>query len=123
MNGKEILVDTNILLYLLSGNDTLEVMLQGKILHVSFLTELELIGYKNITAREEKKLIQLLNDCEIVTLSPEVKLMYVALRKKYHLKLVDAVIAATSIALELPLITADKQFSTVKELQLLQYSK
>ena len=44
MNGKEILVDTNILLYLLKGNDTLEQMLQGKDLYVSFITELELIG-------------------------------------------------------------------------------
>jgi hypothetical protein len=30
MNGKEILIDTNIVLYLLKGNDTLEEMLQGK---------------------------------------------------------------------------------------------
>lgn len=30
MNGKEILVDTNIFLYLLKGNDTLEEMLQSK---------------------------------------------------------------------------------------------
>jgi hypothetical protein len=30
MSGKEILVDTHILLYLLAGNDTLDGMLQGK---------------------------------------------------------------------------------------------
>ena len=31
MSGKEILVDTNIFLYLLKGNDTLAEMLEGKI--------------------------------------------------------------------------------------------
>lgn len=45
MSGKEILVDTNIFLYLLKGNDTLEEMLQGKSIYVSFITELELIGF------------------------------------------------------------------------------
>jgi predicted nucleic acid-binding protein len=37
MNGKEILVDTNILLYLLKGNDTLEKLLQNKVVYVSFM--------------------------------------------------------------------------------------
>lgn len=43
MSGKEILVDTNILLYLLKGNDTLEKILQGKNIYLSFITELELL--------------------------------------------------------------------------------
>ena len=30
MNGREILVDTNIILYLLNGSDTLGEMLHGK---------------------------------------------------------------------------------------------
>jgi hypothetical protein len=58
MNGKEILVDTNIFLYLLKGNKTLEEILQGKNIYVSF------------------------------------------------------------IASDIPLISSDKQFKTVKELQL-----
>lgn len=52
MSGKEILVDTNIILYLLKGNDTLEDLLQGKSLHVSFITELELIGFNNFSFLE-----------------------------------------------------------------------
>lgn len=46
MSGKEILADTNILLYLLNGNDTLMQLLHGKIIYVSFITELELIGFQ-----------------------------------------------------------------------------
>jgi predicted nucleic acid-binding protein len=98
MSGKEILVDTNILLYLLAGNDTLDGMLQGKHLYVSFLTELELLGYRSITSKEEKQVEKILGECEIVPLNNEIKKQYVLLRKKYPIKLVDAVIAATAIA-------------------------
>ncbi len=59
----------------------------------------------------------------IVSFNNEIKQQYVQLRKKYQLKLVDAVIAATAIALNLPLITSNKQFRTIRELQLLHYDK
>jgi predicted nucleic acid-binding protein len=121
MSGKEILVDTNIFLYLLKGNDTLENILQGKNIYVSFMTELELIGFKNMIAKEEKQIASLLNECLLISLNPLIKEQYVSIRRKYQLKLADAIIAATAIASGIPLITADKQFDTVKELQLLTY--
>jgi len=55
MSGKEILVD-NIFLYLMAGNDTLEEILQGKNVYASFMTELELVGFKNITIKEENRI-------------------------------------------------------------------
>src|SRR5258708_36905696 len=115
MNGKEILIDTNIILYLLKGNDTLEEMLQGKEIYISFITELELIGFKNITANEEKQVTLLLKDCLIISLNTSIKEKYVEIRKKYQLKLADAIIAATAISTAIPLITSDKQFKIVKE--------
>ena len=121
MSGKEILVDTNIFLYLLKGNNTLENILQGKNIYVSFITELELIGFKNITAKEEKQIAALLSECLQVSMNDTIKEKYVELRKKYNLKLADAVIAATAIASNIPLITSDKQFSTVKDLRLITY--
>jgi predicted nucleic acid-binding protein len=121
MNGKEILIDTNIVLYLLRGNDTLKEMLQGKNPYLSFITELELIGFPDISEKEEKQINELLNECLVVSLSNNIKKEYVELRKKYHLKLADAIIAPTAIALKIPLITSDKQFALVKELNLIQY--
>jgi predicted nucleic acid-binding protein len=47
--------------------------------------------------------------------------MYVSLRRNYQLKLADALIAATAIASGIPLITADKQFRTVTEINLIAY--
>jgi len=37
MSGKEILIDTNIVIYLLSGSQELQDYLQGKELHISFI--------------------------------------------------------------------------------------
>ena len=110
MSGKEILVDTNIILYLLNGSDTLEKVLQGKDVYISFITELELIGFRNITSKEEQQIATLIKDCSIIPLNNHIKEKYVELRKKYHLKLADAVIAATGVIYDFPLITSDKQF-------------
>jgi len=108
-------------LYLLKGNDTLEEMLQGKNIYVSFITELELIGFKTITAKEEKQIESLLSECLIVSLNDSIKEKYVEIRRKYSLKLADAIIAATAIVSGTPLITSDKQFKTIKELKLITY--
>src|ERR1700733_12902343 len=119
MSGKEILVDTNIALYLLNGSDDIENILQGKDVYMSFITELELIGYKGTTSTQEKQIRELLKDCSIISMNSLIKDKYVEIRKKSNLKLADAVIAATAIAFDMPIITADKQFKTVEGLKLI----
>ena len=121
MNGKEILVDTNIILYLLRGNDTLQQLLQGKTIYLSFITELELIGFKQMTTAEEKQIQSMLDECIVIPLNNEIKKKYVQLRRSYSLKMADAIIAATAISAGVPLITADKQFRAVSELNLIAY--
>jgi len=123
MSGKEILVDTNIALYLLNGSDDIENVLQGKDVYMSFITELELIGYKGTTSTQEKQIRELLKDCSIISMNSLIKDKYVEIRKKSNLKLADAVIAATAIAFDMPIITADKQFKTVEGLKLIAYQQ
>lgn len=123
MSGKEILADTNILIYLLQGDNTLEEILLGKQLHISFISELELIGFHNASKDHEKKIESLLNDCFIIPLSHNIKSKYKTIRKSHKLKLADSVVAATALSLDMPLITADKQFKSIKALQLIQYER
>jgi predicted nucleic acid-binding protein len=52
MNGSRLVLNTNIVLYLLSGDKTLADFLQDKQGYISVITELELIGYPDITTRE-----------------------------------------------------------------------
>ena len=41
MNGNNLFLDTNIILYLLNGDQTLADLLDGKKLYISVITELE----------------------------------------------------------------------------------
>jgi predicted nucleic acid-binding protein len=123
MSGKELLVDTNIIIYLLQKDDTLAGLLQGKQLFISFITELELLGFPSLTAKQENQIETLLNDCIIVSLNNNIKSSYKAVCKSYKLKLGDSIIAATAMSLDIPLMTADKQFKAIKVLELVQYEK
>lgn len=53
MNGNNILRDTNIILYLLSGDQTVADFLNKNHVYVSFVTELELLGYEGIESDEK----------------------------------------------------------------------
>ena len=123
MSGKEILVDTNIILYLLRGSVELEEYLQGKDVFISFVTELELLGYKSLTKEHESQIISILEDCLIIQMNDAIKEKYLELTRKYSFKLPDALIAATALVLDIPIITADKGFQKINELKLVFYNQ
>ena len=56
MSGANFLLDTNIVLYLLSGNKTVADIIDGAQIYVSFVTELELLGYKGITPKDQQQI-------------------------------------------------------------------
>ncbi len=123
MVGRELLVDTNIIIYLLQGNDEAEKVLQGKQLFFSFITELELYGLPGANNEEEKQIEAFLNDCLMISMNNNILQQYKALRKSHKLKLADSLIAATALAYNIPLITADKQFINIEHLKLIQFKK
>jgi predicted nucleic acid-binding protein len=45
MNGTNVLLDTNIVLYLLNGSDELEHLLQGTNIFLSVITKVELLSH------------------------------------------------------------------------------
>ncbi len=65
MNGNNILVDTNIASYLLGGDSSLAELLENKNVYVSFITELELLGFKDISELEKLVIEDFLKDCII----------------------------------------------------------
>ncbi|MEP7170195.1 MAG: PIN domain-containing protein [Bacteroidota bacterium] len=78
---------------------------------------------RNYSALEKRKLEQLLEDCIIIDINPEIKKLTIQHRLKNNLKLPDAIIAASSQYLSFPLLTADKDFNKVKEIDILFYEK
>ena len=86
---------------------------------ISFITEVELLGFKGISKVEETKLKLLLNDSFNIDWNSKIKEQTIELRKKYSIKLPDAIIASTSLVYGLPLVTADIGFSKIEELDLI----
>jgi len=123
MSGNNVMIDTNIAIYLLNGDHSLAEILNEKKLFISFITQLELLGYPGIDEEQTKKIENMLTYCVIVDINNSIKSRVIDLRKKYALKLPDCIIAATSIYLDIPLLTADKDFEKIKELNLLLYEK
>ena len=117
MNGIDFLADTNALIYLLNGNSCMLPFLD-KGLAFSVISEMELLSFSGITEEEENNIKLLLSDCSEITFSKEIKEKTIELRKKYKMKLPDAIVAASSIVNNLPLITADKGFNQIQELSL-----
>lgn len=114
----DFIADTNFLVYIHEGNEFVESFLDYNF-GISFISEIELLGFKGISEKEENKLKQLVDDCFYLDWNSKLKDKTIELRKKYTIKLPDAIIAATSIIYGIPLVTADKRFSKIEELDLI----
>lgn len=120
MNGVELVVDTNVLINLAGGKPGLDQYLNRNRLYVSSITEIELLGWYKITKEEAAFFTLLLSDCKIVGLKSEVKKLAIDLNQKVRLP--DAIIAATSLYLDLPLVTYDSGFEKIKNVNLILLS-
>jgi predicted nucleic acid-binding protein len=123
MNGTKLFVDTNIILYLLSGDKTLAELLNGKLLHISFITQLELLCYSKNSRKDIKIIHEFLNQCIIIDINDEIKDLVINLKRKYHFKLPDGIIISTALYLDLPFITADQDFRKAESLNLIFYER
>ena len=121
MSGNKLFLDTNILIYFLRGDQDVVDMLLDRDIVISFISELELLSFPTISRESEKAIKGLLENCFIVDISQEIKDLTIELRKKSRLKLPDAIVAATAFSLKLPLLTADKHFTSIEELSVILY--
>ena len=85
---------------------------------LSVISEIELLSFPEITSFEEQQIHSFIKDCTVLFLTENVKNKTIALRRSYKVKLPDAIIAATAIENNLQLITADKGFKQIAELDL-----
>ena len=123
MNGNKLLIDTNIIVYLLDGDDTLGSFLQNRNIYISFITELELLSYGGLTSTEEQNIRNFLNNCTILDMNPAIKKEVIRLRRNHKIKLPDSIIMASSLYLDLPILTSDTDFNKVEELEVIYYEK
>lgn len=119
MNGIDFLADTNAIIYLLSGNSCMKPFLK-KTVAISVISYMELLSFSSITDDEEKRLRQFLSICDLIQIDKQIMEKTIQLRRKYKIKLPDAIIAATAIIHDIPLITADIGFCKIDSLQMVQ---
>lgn len=115
MNGIDFLADTNFLIHI---NQVV-----GYNYALSFISEIELLGGFSIPKIQKGQFKQLINDCFIIEMNYKIKEKCIDIRNNHKLKIPDAIIAATSIVYNIPLITSDKDFEKVKELDLVFLKK
>jgi len=123
MSGNSLLLDTNIILYFLGGDDTLVPLIEEKNLIISIITEIEILSYSALTREEIVQTKQFLKHCSSISITSDIKERAISIRRKYKMKLPDAIIAATSLSLDIPIITADNDFKKVKNSNLIFYEK
>ena len=121
MSGISILSDTNPLIYLLDGNKEVAEYLDGKQVWISAITELELFGKKGINKTEINEINHLIDNCIIADINAEIKQTTKELLQKSSVKLPDAIIAATSFYLDIPLFTSDTGFNSIPDLNLVLF--
>lgn len=121
MSGtKSLVLDTNIIVYLLNGDTVLEELLNENRLVISVITEMELLSY-NTSQKEEKIIRDFVNECQVIELNKTIKEYAISLRKRHKLKLPDGIVAATAYFMNIPLITADTDFNRLEEIEILLY--
>lgn len=116
MNGIDFLADTNFLIYVLEGRQEVEIFTDFSFA-VSFVTEIELLGKKGITENEKLVIQELLDSCLIIDLNDTIKTKAIELKQQRKIKLPDSIIAATALYTDLTILTADRGFDDIPNLE------
>ena len=112
MNGIDFCADTNFAVYHLIGHACVQPYATA-VLAVPVVTQLELLSKPDMPLAEVAAAELFLETCEVLELTVPLKTLVIALRRQYRLKLPDAIVAATAQWLEVPLLTADKDFTCI----------
>ncbi|WP_430934760.1 type II toxin-antitoxin system VapC family toxin [Saccharicrinis sp. 156] len=123
MSGDKIFIDTNIAIYLLNGDRSLAEILHGRKIYLSFITQLELLGFKDLSAKHISTIKLMLDNFVIIDINNQIKELVIDFRRKYTIKLPDCIVAATALYHDFPIITSDKDFKKLEELNLILYEK
>lgn len=115
MSGIDFVVDTNILVFLLSGSENIK-QYEGNHFGISIITEIELLGWYKITKEQKQVIKGLMRELTIFPLNEMIKEATIHLKQNQKIKTPDAIIAATSQWLRIPLLTADKDFKHIEDL-------
>ncbi len=115
------MLDTNAIISFLKGEFSIvELVSKADIIGISVISKLEFLAFDGLTEKDEIIFSKFCERIETYDLNPhnqELMEKIISVRKKYKLKLPDAIIAATAIVNNAILITDDKSFYLIQELK------
>ena len=116
--GQKYLIDTNVLIdaqmnrFSSKGLNFFAKIINNHFI-ISFITQIEFLGYKNISKSSE----DFISLADVIEIDKFIIQTCIKLRKNYKIKLPDAIIAATALTRNLILVTNnEKDFSLIKSL-------
>jgi predicted nucleic acid-binding protein len=111
MNGKTLILDTNAVIKLLDDENNslaLDAIFPDNVRAISVITQIELLGYPDITEEADDLIRSFLDDIPIISIDDiTVENAVEIRRRKPSVRLPDAVIAATAIEFNAILVTND----------------
>ena len=124
MNGTDLyLIDTNILIYYLQGEEVAVSFFENimdRELCISLINKIEVLSFPDLSENEEMEIKQFLLNFVTLNVDDSVAEETIRIRKKYKLKLGDALISATSIIHDAVLVSRNEMdFNKVEGLKLL----
>ena len=118
------LYDTNIFIYYLAGDETVselfsDIFLNNNYVVTSPIVRIELLSFSGLSDEEVNVIEDLLSQFNSVPISRKIENQTIALKRKYKIKLPDAVIAATALCQRAVLLTRNlRDFQSIAELKL-----
>jgi len=118
------LYDTNIFIYYLTGELAVlplftETFLSQNTIIISPIIRIELLSFPQLSESETHIIINLLKQFESVPIQPAIEAETIQIKRKYRIKLPDAIIAATALQRSARLVTRNiNDFRQISALEL-----
>lgn len=119
MSGRKFLLDTNAIIQLLRGNAELsDLLANADFISTSIIAEMEYLSFSDLP-ESDVTIFQIFKSRITVYDVPSDDMLFTQLavdaRKKFKMKLPDAIIAATARTNDLTILTADDHFKSLTE--------
>jgi predicted nucleic acid-binding protein len=117
-------LDTNTLIYFSRGETAAADFIlggfkRGEKFLISIITLVEFLSYPTITQTEQSFFSNMLTGLDVRVVDFPLAMRAVAFRKMYRLKLGDSIVAAVAFANGATLVSRDKDFKKIKEIEAL----
>lgn len=116
-----VCLDSNIIIYAVKSDyPNIRNWLRTKVSAVSDISRIEVLGYHEITSLEIEIIEKFFSFCTIIPIEVAIINKAIQLRQKKRISLGDAIVGATSIVYNIPLVTANTDdFKHLSEIQLI----